>query len=93
MSLEPVHRSKAYLDFIRNLPCLVCGSSPCDPHHTTRGGTGLKGSDFDAISLCHKHHVEVHSIGVRTFEERHAIGILEAVKKCLIAYARKMEGK
>ncbi|MGM0858640.1 MAG: DUF968 domain-containing protein [Pseudomonadota bacterium] len=58
-------RSEAYLAFVRSLPCCVCGSTPCDPHHVIGlgwqlSGTGLTAPDSFAMPLCRDHHHEVH---------------------------------
>lgn len=46
-------RDKKYLAFIRKQPCCRCGSKfQIEAHHTSTGGIGLKGSDYDAVSLC-----------------------------------------
>ena len=54
-------RDNNYLEFIRTLPCLMCG----DPHnihahHTKTGGMGIKASDYTAVPLCPHCHNEVH---------------------------------
>jgi len=69
-------RSREYLDWVRNLPCIVCLSidkSPphqSDPHHVPEVGKaamGMKTSDLRAIPLCHYHHNSYHQIGRESF--------------------------
>jgi|TARA_R100001530_G_scaffold133856_1_gene107847 hypothetical protein len=79
-------RSGAYLDFIRSRPCWVCQSKPVHPHHTVRGGVGLKGSDFSAIPLCPKHHRELHDKGIRTFESNNKVCIATITATHTIAW-------
>jgi len=72
-------RSDKYLDYIRSLPCCLCGKTSV-PHHTHSGGVGMKGSDFSCIPLCGEHHTELHTIGRATFEERNDI-----ILGCIVA--------
>ena len=72
-------RSKAYLDYIRGLPCAICGGE-AEPHHWRKGalaGVGLKPDDCFAIPLCAEHHTlgkdAVHNIGHAAFAERFRI--------------------
>jgi hypothetical protein len=80
------HRSEEYLQFIREQACLVCGTSPCDPHHLNfkgnqSGGMGLKTSDYRTIPLCRIHHNEYHNVGKITFADRHSLDLkMEIIK-------------
>ena len=59
-------RDRKHLAWIRALPCLVCGRTPCDPHHIRYGsnsGVGTKPGDDFTIPLCHTHHRELHDKG------------------------------
>lgn len=70
-------KSKAHLDFIRGLPCAVCGN----PHETeaahvrmsnikfakVQAGIGAKPDDRWTVPLCSYHHREQHSTGERDF--------------------------
>jgi len=68
-----VFRTKAaklnteYLDFIRGLPCVICGASSADPHHANlRDGTsgmGTKSPDYYALPFCRKHHNLFNAVG------------------------------
>ncbi len=49
--------SEAYLNFIREQPCVVCGSKDSQPHHTISQGRA-DGSDALAIPLCQLHHLK-----------------------------------
>lgn len=55
-------RSTKRLNEIRNLPCVVCGSSPVDAAHSNQSnhgkGMGLKACDSKTIPLCRNHHQE-----------------------------------
>lgn len=63
-------RDDAYLAWVRERPCLVCGRAPCDPHHQAErghGAMGLKPSDYRAVPLCGG--VEGHHTGRGTREK------------------------
>ncbi len=62
-------RSDEYKQFIREKPCLNCGSEPCVPHHEGlgKGGVGVKAPDSHCVSLCYECHNERHLKGVETF--------------------------
>lgn len=64
-------RSRGHLDFIRGLPCCVCGKAPrSEAAHVrsgTDGGMGLKPSDKFTVPLCSRHHREQHQVGEVSF--------------------------
>lgn len=64
-------RSASHLDFIRSMPCCVCGHSPrSEAAHVragTDGGLGVKPSDRFTVPLCHDHHRIQHTIGELAF--------------------------
>jgi len=83
-AVNPERKAKLYernygekADWIRSLPCLVCGARPCDAAHVKSRGAG--GTSADLVPLCHAHHMEQHAIGVCTFEARYDVDLtLEA---------------
>jgi hypothetical protein len=56
----------AYVGWLKQQPCLFCGSVPCDAAHLPRtkavGGQCL-------LPVCHGDHMRVHQLGVRKFFE------------------------
>jgi hypothetical protein len=71
------YRDKDYLQFIREQPCVICGTIPCQPHHlnqvgTRSGGMALKISDYRTIPLCFLHHAEYHTIGRQTMGKKYS---------------------
>lgn len=65
-----MYRSEKYLDYIRSLPCTMCGAyPPNDPHHETlhAGGMGLKAPDSHVVPLCRDCHGVLHAIGKKSF--------------------------
>lgn len=62
-------RDREHLDWIKTLPCLVSGFSPCDPHHIKRGWLmgGVTPSDNRAIPLTRVNHSLLHNEGELRF--------------------------
>lgn len=81
-------RDPEYLIWIRTLPCCVPGCrNPSEAHHlrsASNSGVGLKPDDRFAISLCHHHHMEAHTIGQKTFEARYAINLTEIARSLAV---------
>jgi len=68
-----------YLEKIRRIPCLICRSE-AEPHHLKAIGMGRDRKKdliehLTAIPLCRKHHTEIHTLGQKTFEEKHKINL------------------
>ena len=66
-------RSPKYLEFIRSMPCAVCGTQRgVEAAHTGPHALGRKASDFSAIPLCGPCHrtgrVSYHRLGPAEFE-------------------------
>jgi hypothetical protein len=73
-------KSDKHLDFIRSLPCLLCG----DPIHTQAAhlrfadarvgkpisGMQIKSDDWWCVPLCNTHHDKQHGRGERKFWEQ-----------------------
>ena len=74
---QPRENDNAYLDFIRQLPCCICGDSTtteaahirfADRRAAKRPtGMGEKPSDVWALPLCGRHHREQHTMNERKF--------------------------
>lgn len=84
-------RSKKYHQFVKTLDCCVNdGNCQGDtvPHHTSTGGTGMKGSDLDEIPLCHYHHDEHDRMGKLSFYDDNNIDrwkcVADTLKKFII---------
>lgn len=67
------------IDLIRSLPCAVCSHSPpSDPHHIKTRGAGGDDSLENLLSLCRPHHVEIHTIGRKTFLNKYKDNIAKS---------------
>lgn len=71
-------RCGAYLDYVRALPCVLCGGSAC-AHHLVGHGlkpVGGKVSDYLSFPLCNPHHSpqaagSLHHLGHDEWERQH----------------------
>jgi|TARA_R100001460_G_scaffold67650_3_gene108074 hypothetical protein len=66
-------RSKKYLMWVSERPCLLCMSEPCQAHHITIAelrGMGQRVSDNFTIPLCYQHHHQLHMTGERSFWQK-----------------------
>lgn len=88
---QRIDRNKRYMQFIRELPCVICGKALSDPHHSETGGMGTKSSDLTCIPLCRIHHTEVHTIGKYSFQQKHDIDFRDIRILCLEGYIRIRE--
>lgn len=65
-------RDKDFAEHFRNLPCEVCGNYPPNHgHHIKTFGSGGADELWNGISLCFKHHREIHDLGIKRFVERY----------------------
>jgi glucose dehydrogenase len=68
-------RSKKYTDWVKSLPCCVCGTDQCiDPHHLKGHGHGgtRKADDRLTMPLCAEHHHNLHHYGHNRFDQRYS---------------------
>lgn len=81
---RPAEKSApAFLQWIRTRNCLVGGTcaGKIEAAHVDYAGDkgiGTKVSDRYAVPLCSAHHAEQHMAGIKTFEDRHAVSMLNA---------------
>jgi len=83
-------RGPEYLDWIRTLPCAVCGTTRgVEAAHTGSHGMRSKAPDYRAIPLCAAHHRERpdshHAFGGNSqkFGDVHNIDVNELVLKLI----------
>lgn len=62
-------------EWIRTLPCLVCGQGPSQACHAKSRGAG--GTSDHLVPMCKKHHDEQHLVGVKTFGVYHGVDLME----------------
>ena len=80
---EKKEKDPELLELYRNSPCLICGSTPSDPHHLTTTGSGGGDNVQNLVSLCRKHHTEIHSIGMHKFSFKYPefLDVLEELER------------
>jgi len=75
---QKTYRNKDYLNYIRSLPCLICGNPESEAHHVRRqywmASMGRKPHDYVAIPLCRTHHTAANE--QRLIVERTIIDLL-----------------
>lgn len=86
-----IDRDSAYLDYIRSLPCAICGQD-AEPHHVEGGGVALKGSDYLTVPLCRKHHDEYHTRGRVSFQQVNRVDIYYETTLCLAGFIKLLNG-
>lgn len=80
---QPRERDEKHLDFVRSLPCCICGDdTSTEAAHIRTGslahgkdpaGMQEKSSDKWALPLCGKHHREQHTMNEMAFWKMHQI--------------------
>jgi len=80
-------RDPAYLAWIRELPCIACGTEGrSEAAHTgSDGGMSMKASDYSCVPLCADCHTQApgayHRIGKRALERTHGFCCAAQVKR------------
>lgn len=69
-TVELPERDTDYLNYIRDLPCIICGKQHrSDAHHirdTRTAGEAIKSPDWYALPLCHDCHMTIaHGVGFK----------------------------
>lgn len=88
---EPL-RDRAYLDSLRQEPCIFTGIKPgdceaVDPMHIGTAGKGLKSGDDEALPVAHWLHVQAHQDGEVSMIREYAPDWL--LREAFRAYARE----
>ena len=85
--------SAAYVEWIHARPCAVprCRRGPCDAAHARSRGAG--GTARHVLPLCggpSGHHAEQHRIGVRSFEAKYRIVLLDISERTWKDWERRL---
>lgn len=79
---DPRQKDARHLDFIRSLPCCICGGIDTEAAHIRtehRGhgkrytGMAEKPADKWTVPLCNKHHREQHTMNEMAFWKKYGI--------------------
>lgn len=61
---QKTFRSRKYLNWVKQQPCVMCGAPADDPHHITgvggMSGMGMTAPDSMVMPVCRMHHDEIH---------------------------------
>lgn len=98
---RPPLRDQRYIEQVREMPCVLTGTSPCDPAHIRwglGGGASMKPGDDRVLPLAHELHRAQHGMSEArfwrsVFDDR-TRGVnptltTELLMRALIAYARE----
>ncbi|MBR0741187.1 DUF968 domain-containing protein [Bradyrhizobium liaoningense] len=87
MKKQPRAHDEAYLNYVRSLPCAICGDTTTVeaahlrvgsiPHDKAYGAMQMKSSDKWALPLCGRHHREQHTMNELEFWAKHGINPFE----------------
>jgi hypothetical protein len=90
MKKDKTWRSDDYLKFIRSRPCCVTGSELMIVAHHVRvyggGGMGIKVPDYMCVPLDSLQHQMLHSMGEKTFWEKHETNPSHVIKAMISMY-------
>lgn len=102
---QPRVKDGAYLNWIRRLPCLICGARPAEAAHVRAGyatagwaptGMQQKPDDFRVTPLCAYHHRTgpdaQHSSNERAWWSRHGIDPPDLCRALRAAYDADQDG-
>lgn len=88
-----VYENKKYEGWVRQRPCVICGSSDVHGHHVEHA----RRNSFMLVPLCHYHHTfgrdAYHVIEREAFENAHSINLDWCIMGQLMEYINQKEGK
>lgn len=64
--------SRERLEWLKGFPCVSCGGRATDASHVRHGPTKTAS---EMVPQCHRCHMELHSVGIGTFQRRHGIDL------------------
>lgn len=79
------------LAWLHGLFCLVCETTPCEAAHVGSGGMGRKADAEFTVPLCHRHHMELHAVGIKTFAQAHRIDLVAEAARVALAWEAEKE--
>lgn len=86
-------RSPAFLAFVRQHPCAICGAAgPSEAHHYGPRGMGQKTDDLRCVPLCRRCHDQWHTKGAPPALDV-LVRVLERNTDLLIAWLRSAVGE
>lgn len=58
--MKPNAEGRRQRRIVSEKPCLICGRTPCDPHHYIRQSHGGTDDPKNLVPLCREHHRAYH---------------------------------
>lgn len=95
-SRKPTKADKERFELLAQIGCIICGK-PCEIHHKTGAGMGLRADHQQTMGLCPYHHrtgnfgEAVHN-GTKTFEKNFGTQD-ELIQKCNKAIEKLLKDK
>lgn len=92
----PATRSRDYLAFVREKPCMSCRMpGPSDPHHWGPRGLGQKTDDHRTVPLCRKCHDHFHDTGRLPYLDKPTtkVFLMQRMVDLLVEWAGKLESE
>lgn len=80
------YHSKRRVSWVKGLPSVVSGESPCDNVHVRGDGAGRKAGYEYIIPLTRAEHRELHQIGARSFERKCKVFLLMEAARTMSAW-------
>lgn len=92
---ELPERDNDYLNYVRSLPCIICGKQHrSDAHHLRdirTAGMAIKSPDWTALPLCHDCHMQIaHGTGFKESMRWVKIDLLDFTRLCYIRWKNKL---
>lgn len=95
-TIDLPERDSEYLNYVRDLPCLICGKQHrSDAHHlkdNRLGGISEKSPDWSAMPLCHECHIGIaHNTGFHEATRWIPLELKDFTKLCYLRYKNKLK--
>jgi hypothetical protein len=87
----PIFRDRAYLDWLRDQPCVITGLRPCDPAHIGTLGKSIKSPDNEVLPVYHDLHSKGHNSGEMSMWRKNLPN--DSLRAALRAWARELHAK
>jgi hypothetical protein len=65
------------VEWIKNLPCIVCKNTVGNSENVHIISKGSGGNCKHIVPMCRHHHAELHQVGIYTFQVKYTIDLLK----------------
>lgn len=88
-------RNEAYLKWIREKKCVICGSPYVEASHIGTGGMGTKVTDYFVLPMCAEHHrtgkYSYHRMNMGRFSDYYGVNLYKMIAEFLIQYIEEIK--